>query len=135
MPVLRQKRIYRADLQANPKALYVFGDNVQRVGLGGQADEMRGEPNAIGVATKWTPGAKAADFFSDADYDKAREIISGDLAPVLAALVRGRCVVIPTDGLGTGLSELPTRAPRIFAYLEERIRLCVNSSAYPDWVS
>lgn len=52
MIVLHQKFIFREDLQANPDVYYLFGDNVERRGLGGQAKEMRGEPNAIGVATK-----------------------------------------------------------------------------------
>jgi hypothetical protein len=42
MPILYQHRIYRMDLIANPNILYVFGDNTKRVGMGGQAGEMRG---------------------------------------------------------------------------------------------
>jgi len=48
--------IERSMLQADPEARFVFGDNAERWGLGGQAKEMRGEPNAIGVATLWSPG-------------------------------------------------------------------------------
>jgi len=33
---------------------YAFGTS-RRIGFGGQAKEMRGEPNAISVATKWEP--------------------------------------------------------------------------------
>lgn len=115
--IVRQSRIYRADLQANPDVLYVFGDNVRRVGMGGQAGEMRGEPNAVGIATKWSPGREEDDYFSDDEYQTATAIIQQDFAPVKLSLRLGATVVFPLDGIGTGLSELPERAPRIFEYL------------------
>jgi hypothetical protein len=40
-------------------------DSVQRHGLAGQAKEMRGEPNAIGVATKRAPSTNPKAFFDD----------------------------------------------------------------------
>jgi len=101
--------------------IYVFGDNDEREGLGGQAGEARGEPNAIGVRTKWKPDMRPASFFSDLNYVVATRMISNDLAAVTAALDSGKIVVFPEDGLGTGLSELPKRAPRINAFLEGAI--------------
>ncbi|MDE4297141.1 hypothetical protein PXK56_18310 [Phaeobacter gallaeciensis] len=119
MPLIYQFRIYRQDLQRNPGVLYVFGDNVKRVGLGGQAAEMRGEPNAVGVATKWEPSSeRPACFFSDTNIDQQKQIISKDLAPVLKALKEGKTVIWPLDGIGSGLSEVPTRAPQTWAWME-----------------
>lgn len=40
MIVIKQFRIYRKDIQANPHILYIFGDNLDRKGFGGQAAEM-----------------------------------------------------------------------------------------------
>lgn len=121
MPVLRQKMIYSSDLRNNPDVLYVFGDNVERVGIGGQAREMRGEPNAHGVATKWTPGHGNSDYFYDAQIVKVKQIIDKDFAEVVNALEHGAIVVIPEDGLGTGLSKLNITAPKVLAYIEEWI--------------
>lgn len=118
MPLIYQKMIVRADLQRNPQVLYVFGDNLQRTGFGGQAKEMRGEPNAIGVATKRAPGRRDCDYFSDDDLAFNELSIYSDLKEVMDALARGRVVVWPADGLGTGLSQLPTRAPQTWDYLE-----------------
>ena len=75
---MRQKFITRADLQANPKRLYLFGDNVMRAGLGGQAKEMRGEPNAVGVATKKAPHRGHLAYFTDAEYAENCEQIRSD---------------------------------------------------------
>ena len=124
MPVLFQSRIYRADCEANAKqnVLYVFGDNVLRKGMGGQAGEMRGAPNTVGVATKWAPTSASNAYFSDEDFAECIKVIELDLEPVVRALEHGATVIIPLDGLGTGLSELPTRAPKIDRYIKRRIQ-------------
>jgi len=99
--------------------LYVFGDNVKRVGLGGQAKEMRGEPNAIGVATKWNPGAYIDSYFSDEDLKKCCEIIWEDYYKVYSHLTYDKgTAVFPLDGIGTGLSRLPSLAPKVYEYIK-----------------
>jgi hypothetical protein len=115
--VILQHRIFRADLKANPIVLYVFGDNERRVGLGGQAYEMRGEPNAVGVATLAAPGV----FWSDADAPRQCTVINADMGPLFVALAAGRAIVFPLDGIGTGLADLANRSPKTFAHLQARV--------------
>lgn len=119
MPMIFQSRIYRADLQANPNVLYVFGDNEARVGLGGQAGEMRGEPNAIGVATLRAPGA----YFNERDTDRQCTIIDRDLEPVRKALKEGKTVIWPMDSIGTGIADLKARAPATFEFIRMQLRV------------
>lgn len=122
--VIRLARISREDVRSNPKRLYVFGDNMEGRGHGGQAREMRGEPNTVGVPTKWRPGLNPGDYFTDADL-KDRNVwraIHGAFELMRAALAEGREVVIPRDGLGTGLAELQIRAPKIHIMIEAAIR-------------
>jgi hypothetical protein len=66
--IIKWKRIYREDLRNNPDFMFLFGDNLQRTGLGGQAKEMRGEFNAIGIATKKSPSLSDDAFFTDEEY-------------------------------------------------------------------
>ncbi len=119
-----QKHISRDEVQAHPQKRFVFGDNLQRVGLGGQARAMRGEVNAIGVATKRTPSMFEGAFFKD----RPEEIyaVCLDLKKIDDALREGRTIVVPSDGLGTGLSELPQRSPMIHevirAFIGARVR-------------
>lgn len=115
--------ITRDMLRAEPAARFVFGDNCQRVGLGGQAKEMRGEPNAIGVATKFAPGMSDSDFYRDGSI-AALQTVAFDLNLVSQALVRGRTIYVPRDGLGTGLSELPQRAPALANLITAFFRAC-----------
>jgi hypothetical protein len=129
--VLRLKHVSRAMVQADRKTLFVFGDNIARVGLGGQAAAMRGEPNTLGVPTKWRPGRAEADYFTDADADlvQVRDPIVHAFHHMREALLAGRNVVIPADGLGTGLADLPRRAPRIHRAIEARISALEEFSA------
>lgn len=116
MPLIYQHRIYRADLRANPDVLYVFGDNELRVGHGGQAGEMRGEPNAVGIATLRAPGA----YWTERDAARQCAVLDTDFVPVVKALAAGRIVVWPLDGIGTGLADLERQSPITFRYLQHR---------------
>ena len=58
-------RYTREDLKANPTALFVFGDNYLGVGYGGQAFSARGEPNAVGVITKYSPSQYLTDELAE----------------------------------------------------------------------
>lgn len=114
MRIYFQKKITREDVQNNRHLLYIFGDNLVRVGLGGQAASMRGESNAMGIATKRSPGMSKDDFFSD----KSDEIgtVINDILRILdpANTVRYEGIVYPLDGVGTGLAEMPKRSPRAY---------------------
>lgn len=118
--ILLQYRIYRSDLELNPHVLYVFGDNDQGVGRGGQAKEMRGEPNSFGIPTKKGPGRKPDCYYTDDEYDANIKKIEFAFKILEQELERGTLVVWPTEGIGTGLANLKDNAPRIAAYIEER---------------
>jgi len=124
MLIIRQYRIYRYDLKANPHILYIFGDNLDRQGLGGQAAEMRGEPNAFGIATKRGIGhGYPDDYFFDEQADvipilkKEFARLRDELAATYAYAYPYEAVVIPLDGIGTGLSKMPEYAPKALNYI------------------
>lgn len=123
--LIYKKFISRADIQSTfPTHIYLFGDNMKRVGMGGQAASMRGEPNSFGVPTKWLPDNRDTSYFCDEDFPGPVEnAINFPLNLAFAWLLHTGKVVVPRDGLGTGLSELPTRAPKIYNYIEYKIAL------------
>lgn len=107
MPVKYIEWLDREAIRAEPKAYFVFGDNMRRVGLGGQAAAARGEPNALGVATLYAPG----EFY---DHDpRILAAVMGDLFGIAAALIAGATVYVPRAGLGTGLGRLIEHRPDI----------------------
>ena len=123
MSVIRKHHISRAEIRLAPNVLFMFGDNMQRRGLGGQAAEMRGELNAVGVPTKWSPGITEADYFTDMDLgnDQVRSRIDAAFGRVEHWLRIGNDVVIPTDDIGTGRAQLERRAPVLLRYINDKI--------------
>lgn len=130
--ILKQKYIHREDLKANRHVLYLFGDNLARYGYGGQAAEMRGEPNAVGVATKNTPKRTPDAYFYDTDFAENARIIANDLRKAFNHVRSGGIVVIPLDGLGTGLSQLSSRAPKTNRFLLELLDK-LEKGVEPSW--
>lgn len=130
--IMRAPLITREMLRAEPRSLFVFGDNIARTGRGGQAAAMRGEPNALGVPTKWRPGRASCDYFTDADADRPeiREPIVAAFRQMRLVLEAGQNVVIPAEGLGIGLADLPRRAPRIHRAIEARIEALETFANY-----
>jgi hypothetical protein len=101
-------------IQANKDTLFVFGDNNQRIGYGGQAAVARGEPNTFGLATKWGPGTEAEDYFGD-NY-ASEQVMKRDIM-MLAFRAKNYKKIHIINGIGEGRAQLPTRAPKLFAYM------------------
>ena len=113
------KEMYSAKLlRSNLEKLYVFGDNTERAGKGGQAI-IRDEINAIGIATK----VDTQTFMMDKDYFNNIAIIDNDIFRIKESYLNDQYeeVVFPINGLGTGLSSMQERCPRTFLYLCERL--------------
>ena len=119
MPLEYVKRYSREMVRSRPEAWFVFGDNMERRGRGGQAAACRDEPNTIGIPTKWFPHTGEQAYFSDADFDLVEPHICGAVAQIRAHLMAGHTVVLPEDGIGTGLARLGEKAPAIATHLQE----------------
>lgn len=131
-----QFHITRDYVRAHRDWYFCFGDNEYRSGYGGQAIAMRGEPNAIGIRTKVRPGMNKDDYWYDKTYGENCQKIDQDLNNVAGHLLQGKTVVIP-EGIGSGLSELPKRAPATYRYLKKRLELLdelTKSGAGPNAV-
>lgn len=127
----RRSFITRDNVRQNPDKLFLFGDNLLRHGLGGQAREMRGEPNAIGIPTKKRPARTSDSYFTDEEFDENRAAIDRAFRHVgewLHDHGGSSILVIPSAGLGTGRAELQQRAPRTFAYLQMKLAELVDPS-------
>ena len=107
------KRYSVEDLRNNPDKIYIFGDNTEGWGKGGQAI-VRDESNAFGISTKDSPN----QFMSDDNFEANKAKIDADIAAIKAD---GRPIVFPEDGIGTGRADLQNKAPRTWAYLQKEL--------------
>ena len=102
--------ITRQMLRDEPDVLFVFGDNMQRRGLGGQAAAMRGEPNAVGIPTKKFPSMGPNSFFTNEDHELWWIATTSDANRLR---YHKGTIVWPQAGIGTGRAQLTQRAPKI----------------------
>jgi hypothetical protein len=114
--------ITRAFVREHRDHIFLFGDNLIRRGLGGQAAAMRGEPNVVGIPTKKLPSNREEAFFTDVELEQNKAAID-DAFDRLSCIstTPEQTIVIPANGLGTGRAQLQNRAPLTFAYLEKRL--------------
>lgn len=58
-------RVTRETVRTERDKIFLFGDNLLEQGFGGQAAEMRGEENTVGIPTKKAPSNDPNSFFTD----------------------------------------------------------------------
>ena len=105
-----------ADAQKHPEAIFVFGDNDQRYGHGGQA-VLRNQPNAMGLRTKKLPSMGERAFYSDMEFETNVAKIQEDLNRIQTYLQEGKNIIFSENGYGTGFAKLNEKAPKTYAYL------------------
>lgn len=117
-PIVLSNEFSIKTCKVNPKILFVFGDNEERVGLGGQAI-IRQQDNTIGIATKASPG----EYWDDENYDANCEVIETDIQRVILYFREKEyeAMCFPKMGFGTGLANLHVIAPRTFIYLTTKL--------------
>lgn len=103
-------------VKSNPDKIYVFGDNNLRTGKKGQSI-IRDCPNTIGLRTKKKPSTSTDSYYTDDEYSQNRSLIQEDVENIKWEMLTGKTIVFSSGGYGTGLSELPTRAPKTFDFL------------------
>lgn len=124
------RRYVRSHIQLVPNILVLFGDNFSRTGLGGQAKECRGEPNCMGIPTKWRPLRIESAYFRDSDLLTVEPYITSIFTLAINQLRARKDVAYPSEGVGTGLAELSARAPSIAALINTQEGLLMHQAPY-----
>lgn len=110
------------DVNKNPHALFVYGDNDVHIGKGGQAI-IRDCVNAIGLPTKKYPNNQPTSFYTDLEYYDNIKKIDNAINQIINASQKYDYVVLPRDGFGTGLAKLKENAPETLNYINQRIEV------------
>lgn len=99
----------------NKDKIYVFGDNLEKQGKGGQAI-IRDCPNTFGIPTKRKPATTDDSYFSD--QKEEIEAVKFALRELYVLMKGGYEIVFPKDGLGTGLAKMQEKSPLAFAEMQ-----------------
>jgi hypothetical protein len=119
--VIRIPEITAATAASLSAGLFLFEDAVKQQGAPKSIVELRALPNTIALATKLSPSLESSAYFKDSDFAKAKAEIDEVFDVLEERLASGRIVILPEAALGTGAADLPRRAPKIFAYLMEKV--------------
>ena len=104
----------------HPEIIFVFDDNILRRGNVGSAKICRGYPNCYGIATKRSDCRdERVCYMNDDLEDVYCRIIEQDIKAVPRDDGR-RIYVIP--GIGEGYAKLPEKAPKVWEYLQRRLK-------------
>jgi hypothetical protein len=102
-----------------PERVFVFSDNIEREGIGGQAI-IRNCENSFGIRTKKRPKNSPGSFFTDRDYIHYRNLVNHDMQN-LYELNKEHPIALSANGYGTGLAKLYLTAPKCFSYLVTKL--------------
>jgi hypothetical protein len=124
-------RIFRgywteADVKRHTNCLFVYGDNDVGKGRGGQAI-IRDLANTTGIPTKKYPSNTASAFYTDAELAENKIKIQNAINKIIELAPKYKFVILPADGFGTGLADLPRLAPKTFEYLVQSVNKLKNS--------
>jgi len=139
--------------EAHPRLLFVYGENhrdflkmkaffdVEHGELRPQwhytdqkrtQGNIRGEPNAFPIRTSWyhaIPGSDAyQNWFNDRELPINSDVIREDIDRIIEAWKHGTYdfVLFGHEHVGTGVANLPKRAPKTYAFLTKEIHRLKN---------
>lgn len=115
---MKSKMISAEDISRSKSTVYVFGDNLEGRGLGGQAGVARPfvpTGKAFGIPTKRAPHDDDGSFFSD----QPDEIyaVSQAFCAIRRMLAGGKKIVF-FPRIGEGLADLEHRSPQILGMIK-----------------
>ena len=103
-------------VKKSTKKIWIFGDNDQRVGNGGQAT-IRPLSNSFGIRTKKRPSTSEDSYYNDNEYLENCKKITEDVVYIMSKWIQGYTIVFSSNGYGTGLALLKEKAPLTFQFL------------------
>lgn len=112
MEVIIYKGFWNRDTPGQFKDyIFLYGDNDAHFGEGGQVI-IRKSKNAMGIPTKKYPNNDESSFYTDEEYEENVKKINNAFSRVWQKLSSGKWkgIVVPENGFGNGLSQLPSRA-------------------------
>ena len=117
-------------VKAHPRTVFLFGDNSIHRGMGGMAKECRGEPNAVGIPTKWYPDYDKSSYFYDSESSPATLVAVHPRSLIEAAARNAErlaeskemdgTIVVPA-GLGLGLAAMLEKCPDTYHWMVKRL--------------
>lgn len=111
------------DTKTYSNYLFIFGDNDLKQGKKGQSI-IRDQPNTIGIPTKKKPSSYPSSYYYDIEYEENIKKIDKAFEEILSRLKNEdfKGIILPENGIGTGLAKLQINAKKTLKYIENKIQ-------------
>ena len=107
----------RKSVEADKIRVYVFGDNMDKAGMAGQAC-IRGLDNAYGIPTKVHPcTSNQSCYFSDHSFQENCRIIQQAFNEI------PNTTVVVNVNIGRGLAQMHETAPKTYKFLCDLLKI------------
>jgi hypothetical protein len=131
MPVFDIPMVTRDRVRAGKLFLFAFDDDEMRMTDDALAGQCRGEPNAVGIRTRRTPGPEAAATWRDNELAQHQAMLDEDFSLLISWVEAGGPVFLPKAGLGMLQPRLVDTAPRTFLFLQKKVKELRAAAAQP----
>lgn len=108
------------DVKNNPDKLYIFEENIAKVGTSLQTS-CRNLPNTHGLRVRKGPGTKTAAFFTDLEFINNKKSIIEDVVNIKYKSLCYKSIVFSSFGYGTGIV-LENRCSNTWNFLQNVLR-------------
>jgi len=116
----------RDQVARDTESVYVFGDNSEDAVSGYVPSTtqacVRMLPNVIGIITKVDRKWNKHSFFSDDYVEIYKILLEVAIQLIHIQIEKGKTIVFPEQGLGTGKAMLKEKAPACWDYLCKRLK-------------
>ena len=111
-----------SDTKTYSNYLFIFGDNDLKQGKKGQSI-IRDQPNTIGIPTKKKPSSYKSSYYYDTEYEENSKKIDIAFEEIIIKIRNGKYkgIILPENGIGTGLAKLQINAKNTLKYIENKI--------------
>jgi len=131
MPVFDIPMVTRDRVRAGKLFIFAFDDDEARLTEGGLAGQCRGENNAVGIRSRYSPGNDPSCVWTDADILRHQQLLDDDFAVLISWVEAGGPVFLPKAGLGNQLPRLVDTAPRTYLFLQKKVKELRAAAAQP----
>jgi hypothetical protein len=111
------------DTKTYSNYLFIFGDNDLKQGKKGQSI-IRDQTNTIGIPTKKKPSSYSSSYYYDTEYEENIKKIDKAFEEIVIRLKNEefKGIILPENGIGTGLAKLQINAKNTLKYIENKIQ-------------
>lgn len=113
------------DLEQHPDCWAIYWANAQNILWWWQAWAYGSAPNSFAITTR--PDLRW--YYTDADFDTLKPRLDQEFDAIYSWIESGKPIIIPADGVWGWFAKLDVNAPKILAYINDKLDIVKQKNA------